>query len=137
MLVTEAEAKENWCPESRIASGRRLDSGLIVASPDSPVCNRIDVGADTTALFGKCGASNCMAWRWYDTKFEVTQVAYDTTQMELKEPPSPGEGWVSARDCSFENYKIGGHRKMGREFQRPRQDRRGYCGLAGGIREPE
>jgi len=48
--MTEAEAKQQWCPHARIDGEQRGDAAYNRDSDDMPV--------------GHCIGSACMAWRW-------------------------------------------------------------------------
>lgn len=67
-MLTEAEARERWCPFARVVGyvGNR-EKGIL-----TPACNRtLDSEAvPRVAPASKCLASACMAWRWAPDEFE-------------------------------------------------------------------
>lgn len=53
MILTELEARERWCPMSRIPGAN--DAGAVA------VVNRNEEGEP----HGPCVGSSCMMWRWH------------------------------------------------------------------------
>lgn len=62
--VSEKEAKQMWCPFSRV-----------VTADGQPAGNRIDKTGQAP-LGTDCFASGCMAWRWSMTAGVVPTVGY-------------------------------------------------------------
>ena len=61
MIVTEAEAKEKWCPFGRIAL---TEGGNVISGP----FNRLATRAEPVSYPSICVASRCMAWRFHETE---------------------------------------------------------------------
>lgn len=61
-MPTVDEAKEKWCPLSRIAfQGGTLNRPTYVTAPSLPESVR-----DTIHGATRCIATECMMWRWFD-----------------------------------------------------------------------
>ena len=141
-MHTEDEARMKWCPHARAVEmdGDEPATGY-------PVGNRSAVGRGHP--FCRCIASDCMAWRWADRKYEYVRTLNLTDDQEkmaerIKTHPSerlvwrrpegeplppPGEGWVPAGDIEKARGYVDG--VFDRRWKRPRPNQRGYCGLAG------
>lgn len=102
MLLTEEQAKQKWCSESREicdkgASGNRDYQGKPMSM---------------------CLGSGCTKWRWFDRPGDVRFSAPDGT--------GPGPEWIDAgvKEGSLPGIQV-------RRWRRPIPNRRGFCGLAG------
>jgi hypothetical protein len=111
--VTEQDAKTKWCPFARVPLSDAHDFGATAMA----AVNRSDFS--DTPEYPRCIGSACMAWRWADSprEFQWTAVGAD----------GPGEGW----EKSGEPEMSSGGSLMSQRWARPRQNRGGYCGLAG------
>lgn len=69
-LLTEAEAKEKWCPQARV-----LSIGVC--------CNRSPGGEGDRNSY--CLASGCMSWRWKDKETEKMVYRYKEDHPEMME----------------------------------------------------
>lgn len=58
--MTEDEAKQRWCPFSRVASSTGQSGGM-TAESFVPVNRSVGRGRAAEVL---CLGSDCMAWRW-------------------------------------------------------------------------
>lgn len=109
MILTEAEARQKWCPESRGLDWQRMDqeSGILAfAAVNRDHGAHDDDGNETVVILGRyrCIASGCMFWRWHDPLSTETHTYH---RAELGDPISPT---IKAS---------------------PASERRGYCGKAG------
>lgn len=89
--MTEEEARQKWCPFARCG--------------DTAGCNR---NGSEFELKPYCIASDCMAWRWWDT------LSDDGTGVHMV--PTAHRPRHPLNDPNF---------------PRPLEERWGYCGLAG------
>ena len=149
-MHTEDEARMKWCPAARMVVAERK-THLILNKANF---NRTGIEGDDPqephiprATF--CIASDCMAWRWADPRYEYIRTlnltddqermaerikTHPTERMVWKRPdgeplPPPGEGWTPAGDMEKARGYVDG--VFDRRWKRPRPNQRGYCGLAG------
>lgn len=69
MLLTEREARKNWCPHSRVVSAIETGPAEPLSLQTNVSYNRIRItGTGGTTLWqnAPCIASECMAWRFTD-----------------------------------------------------------------------
>jgi hypothetical protein len=104
-MHTEEQARAKWCPHVRVsedgARGVAHNTTLNIDTPNS-----------IPQHIGTCIASLCMAWRWAESQEEY-RPGYSEGGMKLL--PPEGEGW----------------KEHGGGWTRTREQRIGYCGLAG------
>lgn len=64
-MLTEAEAKERWCPFARVVVRPTQEiSGRQVVFQDCVSINRFEEADPGLPSGAKCIGSQCMAWRW-------------------------------------------------------------------------
>lgn len=81
-MMSEAEAKQKWCPQARIAYGKFTSDGTRWHLYDHQTAsnavfrNAADDGKTKSDTFrSKCIGSECMAWRWAEkSALEVPMV---------------------------------------------------------------
>jgi len=107
MTLTEEEARKKWCPFARVPSAIGMNGSAVSGTPAINRAPHVEV---------TCIASECMAWRWHGPAFE---------HMETREGEPAPIGWNADPEQHVFRGKIG--------WRRPRLNRTGYCGLAGGA----
>lgn len=115
-LLTEEEAKQRWCPFSRIIL---TDMNGIFRRGAAYPYNR--GSAASLPAGSQCIASDCMAWRQSADDWEHLHVP----SLQHSWGPSPGPGWVLANTAPVNDPN-----GPGQYWAKRRQDR-GFCGLAG------
>lgn len=66
-MMSEAEAKEKWCPQARaILAGRKEDKGPLQVSDQKTSYNMVldQTKKGAKDFYVKCIGAGCMAWRW-------------------------------------------------------------------------
>lgn len=73
--VTENEAKDRWCPFSRINyAGIRTDGKVVaVSNRDKPVIALANLDDHNMCM---CIGSRCMAWRWEERTDRIPQFGH-------------------------------------------------------------
>lgn len=109
MILTEAEAREKWCPESRDLNWQRMDqeSGSLAAAAVNRHHGAHDADNNETVIIFRryrCIASGCMFWRWFDHVTDDGTLCAPMPTAHLARSP---------------------------DKERPLTERRGYCGKAG------
>lgn len=115
-MLTEAEAKTKWCPMVRVAVTERDGSDAPpVVFNRTAIRNTSEYGTPHAAM---CIGSACMMWRGEGPMEERYTNADD----------------FSPADDGFQNTGryTSAHRLI---WERPRAERKGHCGLAGGPHE--
>lgn len=116
MLMTEASARNRWCPMTRVKDRQSAGSTSAVFNRDSSATHPL-----TT-----CVGSRCAMWRWAEPYSRQT-IPADNPNAETESAAGPRrapQGWefCPAEDdnaCWVEPEALAHHR------------RGGYCGLAG------
>ena len=103
-MLTEVEAKANWCPMARVLS-------------NGHVANRDNSNDGAITMFNgasRCTGSVCMAWRW--SRAKETKAFLDAVQARMK--------------TTGENFNVATNKvwaEIGSTFEKTE----GYCGAFG------
>ncbi|WP_419783477.1 hypothetical protein [Maridesulfovibrio sp.] len=62
--LTEAEAREKWCPQARVAMAVKSLNGSVNIPAGTPVANRVADNTGDQLRKAVCLGSECMFWRW-------------------------------------------------------------------------
>lgn len=108
-MLTEAEAKQKWCPWAMTSL---MSTAGSVASHNRMLL-LVDNEPPKLPSACACIASACMAWRWMPYAWEV-KPGFDRPE---------GEGWELIPTTSDNQVSRGWRRKKGSQ--------QGYCGNAG------
>lgn len=105
MILTEAEARGKWCPESRVLEWTQDHSRQDLKSTlASAAINRRGGSLGTEYRASACVGSGCMFWRWHDHVTDDGTLCTPLPTAHLARSP---------------------------DKERPLTERRGYCGKAG------
>ncbi|WP_331326485.1 hypothetical protein [Methylobacterium fujisawaense] len=88
MLLSEADARDRWCPFARVTRRESLDprgeaGGIVLAHGT----NRDALGRVENPASCRCYASSCMAWRWAGWRTSWGTVATAPAMQDRNGPP--------------------------------------------------